>query len=158
MLDPSATSATSAASAITGLFDFSAATGLWALFIASFLSATLLPGSSEVALVAMLHRHPESLWPTIGVATVGNTLGAMVSYGLGRLLPNRVSPASIATIQRWGYWALLFTWLPLVGDALAVAAGWLRMHAGLCLVVFAVGKFLRYAVIAGAWGWFAGTP
>jgi len=135
----------------TGLFDFSAATGLWALFIASFLSATLLPGSSEVALIAVLHRHPESLWPAIAVATVGNTLGAMVSYGLGRLLPNRVSSASIAAMQRWGYWALLFTWLPLVGDALAVAAGWLRMRVGLCAAAFAAGKLLRYLVVAGAW-------
>lgn len=136
------------------LFDFSETAGLWGLAIASFLSATLLPGSSEVALVAVLHRHPESLWPAIAVATVGNTLGAMVSYALGRLLPNRVTPSAIATMQRWGYAALLFTWLPLVGDALAVAAGWLRMHAGLAAVAFAVGKLARYLVVAAAWGAF----
>lgn len=136
------------------LFDFSEAAGLWGLAIASFLSATLLPGSSEVALVAVLHRHPDSLWAAIAVATVGNTLGAMVSYGLGRLLPNRVTPSAIATMQRWGYVALLFTWLPLVGDALAVAAGWLRMHAGLATAAFAAGKLARYLVVAAAWGAF----
>lgn len=139
-----------------GLFDFSEATGLWALGVASFVSATLLPGGSEVALIAVLHRHPASLWPAIAVATAGNTLGAMVSYGLGRLLPNRVSPPAIATMQRWGYVALLFTWLPLVGDALAVAAGWLRMHAGLAAAAFAVGKLLRYLAVAAAWGAFVG--
>jgi len=140
------------------MFEFSSGTGLTALFAASFLSATLLPGGSEVALVAMLHRHPDTLWPALATATVGNTLGALTSYGLGRLLPNRASPASVAAMRRYGYWALLFTWLPVVGDALAVAAGWLRMHAGLCAVLFAVGKFLRYAVVAGAWIWAVDTP
>ena len=139
------------------MFEFSSGTGLTALFVASFLSATLLPGSSEVALVALLHRHPHTLWPALAVATAGNTLGAMTSYVLGRLLPNRAAPASVAAMRRHGYWALLFTWLPIVGDALAVAAGWLRMHAGLCAVMFTVGKFLRYALIAGAWGWVAGA-
>lgn len=145
-------------SSVAGIIDFSANAGLWALFVASFLSATLLPGGSELALVALLHRHPDTLWPALAAATAGNTLGAMTSYGIGRLLPNRVSPASVATMRRYGYWALLFSWLPVVGDALAVAAGWLRMHAGLCGIAFAVGKFVRYALIAGAWTWVAGAP
>lgn len=142
------------AAAWPALFDFSATSGLWGLAIASFLSATLLPGGSEIALVAVLHRHPELLWPAIAVATLGNTLGAMVSYGMGRLLPNRVTSSAIATMQRWGWAALLFTWVPLVGDALAVAAGWLRMRVVPVAVAIAVGKFARYLVVAAAWGAF----
>ena len=64
-----------------------AETGLWGLLLASFLSATLLPGGSEAVLFGVLKSYPETLWPALLIATAGNTLGGMVSFGMGWLLP-----------------------------------------------------------------------
>ena len=135
------------------MFDFSAEAGFFALFFASFVAATVLPGGSELVLIAVIHRHPESVWQAVAVATVGNTLGGLTSYWVGRLIPNRVHHKSIIYLHRYGYWALLFSWVPLVGDALAVGAGWLRLSPWISLVAFAVGKFLRYLAVAGGWAW-----
>src|SRR5512147_41362 len=92
---------------------------LAALFLASFLAATILPGGSEIALLARVHSRPDLLWPAIAVDTVGNTLGSMSTYWIGRLLPNKVRTIDVVRLHRYGYWALLFAWLPIVGDALA---------------------------------------
>jgi membrane protein YqaA with SNARE-associated domain len=124
---------------------------LAALFLASFLAATILPGGSEIALLVLIHTRPDLAWPAIAVATVGNTLGSMSTYWLGRLLPNRVQPVNVIRLHRYGYWALLFAWLPVVGDALALGAGWLRLSPWWSLLAFAIGKFLRYLTVAGIW-------
>ena len=136
------------------MFEFSAESGFIALFAASFIAATVLPGGSEVVLIAVLHKHPEALWQAVAVATVGNTLGGLTSYWVGRLIPNRVHNKSIIYLHRYGYWALLFSWVPLVGDALAVAAGWLRFSPWISLAAFAAGKLFRYLLVAGGWAWF----
>ena len=136
------------------MFDFSAESGFIALFAASFIAATVLPGGSEVVLIAVLHQHPEAFWQAVGVATAGNTLGGLTSYWVGRLIPNRVHHKSIIYLHRYGYWALLLSWVPLVGDALAVAAGWLRFSPWISLAAFAVGKLFRYLLVAGGWAWF----
>ncbi len=133
------------------MFDLSAEGGLAALFAASFLAATILPGGSEAVLIGVVHKHPESVWTAIAVATVGNTLGGMTSYWIGRLLPNRVQSTAIERVRRWGYWGLLMSWLPVVGDALCLAAGWLRFNPWLSLLAFAIGKLARYLFVAGAW-------
>jgi membrane protein YqaA with SNARE-associated domain len=139
------------------MFDFSAETGFVALFIASFIAATILPGGSEVVLIGVLHKHPDKLFEAIAVATVGNTLGAMTSYGLGRLLPNRVRHKAIIVLHKYGYWSLLFSWLPLFGDALAVGAGWLRLNPWLSMAALATGKLFRYVLVGGGWNWFQAT-
>lgn len=142
---------------LSRMFDFSAEAGFVGLFIASFVAATLLPGGSEFVLIAVIHRYPDAVWQAVGVATAGNTLGAMTSYAVGRLIPNRAQHKSIIYLHRYGYWALLFSWMPLVGDALAVAAGWLRFNPWLALLLIAIGKLARYALVAGGWSWFAAT-
>lgn len=138
---------------MSSLFDFSAETGFIGLFIASFLAATLLPGGSEVVLVAVLAKHPDALWQAVAVATVGNTLGGATSFLIGWLLPNRAQHKAIIYLHKYGYWALLFSWVPLFGDALCVAAGWLRFNPWLSLALFAVGKLFRYLLVAGGWTW-----
>lgn len=135
------------------LFDFSAEAGFVGLFIASFLAATLLPGGSEVVLIAVIHRHPDAVLHAVAVATVGNTLGGCTSYLIGRLIPNRARSKALIYLHKYGYWALLFSWVPLFGDALCVAAGWLRFNPWLSLLLFAIGKLLRYALVAGGWAW-----
>jgi membrane protein YqaA with SNARE-associated domain len=82
------------------------------------------------------------------IATVGNTLGGLTSYLIGRVLPQRKPMKSLTLVQRFGAPALLLSWVPLIGDALCVAAGWLRVHAALATLYIALGKLARYAVIA----------
>jgi membrane protein YqaA with SNARE-associated domain len=118
------------------------------LFAASFFSATLLPGHSEAALIAYLRFHPEAVAAALSVATLGNTLGGMTSYAIGRFFPRRIDARAAAWVERWGSLALLFAWLPVVGDALPLAAGWLRLDARLCALFMAMGKFARYAAVA----------
>ncbi|MBD1576075.1 MULTISPECIES: YqaA family protein [Vibrio] len=126
---------------------------LWFVFFSGFFSATLLPGSSEVSVYAALSLQRFG-WPHIVlIATLGNTLGGMTNYALGRLLPNRASKQVqqqrvLAWIERYGYWALLMSWMPIVGDPLCVVAGWLRMNVWFSCLAIGIGKGLRYAFIA----------
>ena len=120
---------------------------LAALFAASFAAATLVPLPSEAALFAYLRLHPESATLAVATATLGNTAGGMTSYLLGRLLPPK-EMKGIPAIQRYGAPALLLAWLPLVGDALCVAAGWLRMRWPAALAFMAAGRLARYVAVA----------
>ncbi len=121
---------------------------LWALFSSSFLAATLLPGGSEAALYAILKLHLSQQWPALAVATLGNTLGGLSSYLVGRIIPQKNSLRGLPTLQRYGSPALLLAWLPVIGDPLCVAAGWLRINVLLATVFMAIGKFARYWIIA----------
>jgi membrane protein YqaA with SNARE-associated domain len=125
-------------------------TSLWALFASSFLAATLLPGGSEAALFAVLNLHPQQMWPALAVATVGNTLGGMTSYLIGRVIPQAKSLKGLDTVKKWGSPTLLLAWVPIIGDPLCVAAGWLRMNAWLAALFMAIGKLARYALITAA--------
>lgn len=121
---------------------------LGALFISSFLAATLLPGGSEAVLFGVLKMHPDTLWTALAVATLGNTLGGMSSYLIGRLIPATKPLKGLSTIQRWGSPALLLSWVPVIGDPLCVAAGWLRLNPWWSVVFIALGKLARYWVVA----------
>jgi membrane protein YqaA with SNARE-associated domain len=138
------------------MFSFTEETGLVGLFVSAFVSATVLPGNSEVVLLAILYRHPAAFWTAIAVATLGNTMGGMTSFLIGRILPNRVEHKAIIYVHRYGYWALLFSWLPIVGDASCVAAGWLRFNPLASLALLATGKFTRYLALASGWVWVEG--
>jgi len=121
---------------------------LFALFTSSFLAATLLPGGSEAVLFAVLKGYPESLWMALGVATLGNTLGGMVSFFMGWLLPVTQQLKHVENLRRYGTPALLLAWVPLIGDALCLAAGWLRLNWWQAALFMAIGKFARYWAVA----------
>lgn len=136
-------------------------TALAGLFGAAFLSATLLPGGSELVFAALLVSDPAKLPLLLAAATVGNTLGSGVNWLCGRFLMHfsgrRWFPASQAQVaraerlfKRWGLPALLFAWLPVLGDALTVIAGALRVSLPLFLLLVGSGKFLRYVFVAWA--------
>lgn len=142
--------------------------GLWGLFFSAFLSATVLPGSSEVVMVALITAHPHLAWPGFGVALVGNLLGAVLTFGMGygarqgyerfqRVQINRDGP-QVQRLRRWGPPALVLSVLPLVGDALVLAAGWLRLPVWQSLLWIAVGKAARYLLVVlsmkGLLAWF----
>ena len=124
------------------------AASLSALFASSFLAATLLPGGSEVVLFGVLRYQPELAVQAIVVATLGNTLGGLSSYFIGRVLPQGRPLKGLAAVRRFGSPILLLSWVPIIGDALCVAAGWLRVNAGLATLCIALGKLARYLVIA----------
>lgn len=128
-------------------FAFTAEAGLAGLFLASFLSATLLPGGSEAALFAVVMLHPEQMLPALVLATLGNTLGGMVTYAMGRLLPQHLAPEKSALARRHGPPILLLAWAPVVGDALCAAAGWLRLNWLQCALWMLLGKLARYAAV-----------
>lgn len=147
------------------MFDLSSDLGFTALFLSAFVSATILPGNSEIVLVAFLAKFPAHLWSAVAVATLGNTAGGLTSYAIGRLAPSP-PPAStdaaaregattraMTLLHRYGVWVLLFSWVPIIGDAFCVAAGWLRFGVWRCALLLALGKAARYVVIAlgGAW-------
>ncbi len=129
---------------------------LWALFGSAFLASTLLPGGSEVGLLYLADTQTYPLWLLVSVASLGNTLGGMTSWGIGRLIglkyPARklVKPAHQTALQRiehWGSGVLLLSWLPIIGDPLCVAGGWLNIHWLTSLVFIGLGKMLRYVVL-----------
>ena len=133
--------------------NFSAEAGLWGLLAASFLSATLLPGGSEAVLLGLLYLHPDQTVSALCVATLGNSAGGMTSWACGRWLPKWQGLENLAqldTVRRWGAPALLLAWAPLIGDALCVAAGWLRLHWLPCCTFMAAGKLARYWLVAQA--------
>ena len=120
---------------------------LISLFVSSFLAATLLPGGSEAVLFAVLKSYPDTLWIALGISTLGNTLGGMVSFGMGWLLPQTQQLKHVEKLRRYGTPALLLAWVPLIGDALCLAAGWLRPNWWQAALFMAVGKFARYWLI-----------
>jgi len=123
---------------------------LWALAVSAFTSATVLPGNSEIVLLAVLKAGTAPV-PAIAIGTVANTLGGMTTYAIGRLLPSRIPESqAIARVRRFGAAALLLAWVPFVGDALCAAAGWLKLPWGRCAAAMALGKLARYALVAHA--------
>jgi membrane protein YqaA with SNARE-associated domain len=121
---------------------------LGGLALAAFLAATLVPASSEAVLVAVLGLHPGLLWPALGVATAANTVGGMTTYLVGRFIATKRPAKGLGAVSRWGAPALLLAWAPLVGDALVVAAGWLKVNWAAALLFQAAGRFARYWAIA----------
>lgn len=136
------------------------ALSLWGLFISSFLAATLLPGGSEAVLFAVLKSNTDPAWMALMLATVGNTLGGLTSYWIGRAFPQRKATPDSRTgrwqaraeawAQRFGPAIMLGAWIPIIGDPLCVAAGWLRLNALLVTIFMTIGKLARYLVIAWA--------
>lgn len=121
---------------------------LWTLFASSFLAATLLPGGSEFVLAGVLSAYPQQFWPALAIATLGNTLGGMSSFLIGRIIPQHAELKGLKWVQRYGSPVLLASWVPFIGDPLCVAAGWLRLNPWLSALFMAVGKFARYLAVA----------
>ncbi|MGK2913376.1 MAG: YqaA family protein [Porticoccaceae bacterium] len=130
--------------------------GLTGLAVSAFLSSTLLPGGSEAVLLWLVEQGEIPLLVLLAVATAANGLGGFSTYWLGwwierGLIKRRFSEPpslrSLAWIKRWGYPVLLLSWLPIVGDGLCLAAGWLRLAWLPALVAIVVGKGARYGVL-----------
>ncbi|MGZ5010019.1 MAG: YqaA family protein [Methylobacter sp.] len=126
------------------------------LFISAFISSTIAPGGSEAVLAYMVAAGHQAELLVI-VATIGNTLGAMTTWGLGVLAAKKMPVATLLSekkqkalevVRKRGIWTLFFTWLPIVGDVLCFAGGWLRLPFIQACLIILLGKFGRYAMIA----------
>lgn len=134
------------------------------LFLSAFTSATLLPGSSEAALLALLATGRGETVSLVMVATAGNVLGSAVNWIFGRFFSTfRDRPwfpvkaqsyeRAAAWFHRYGAWSLLLSWLPIIGDPLTVAAGALRLDWLQFLLLVSLGKVGRYAFLAAIYHW-----
>ena len=120
------------------------------LLAASFIAATLVPLPSEAALFAYLKLHPGDGALAVAVATLGNTAGGMTTYVFGRFFPlkKNIDEKTLQRIRRFGAPAAFFAWLPIVGDGLSLASGWLRIPWLAVLLFMAAGRLLRYIAVA----------
>lgn len=130
---------------------------LWGLFLSAFISSTIAPGGSEAVLAYMVSEGQFNVKELVIIATVGNTLGALTTWLLGvlaaikfpaeKLLSNK-KQKSLTLVKRWGIWALFFSWLPIIGDGLCFAGGWLKLSIiPACIAIF-IGKAIRYSFVA----------
>ena len=130
------------------------ALSLASLFASSFLSSTLLPGNSEVVLVAMLLSGVSQPWLLVLIATMGNSLGGLTNVILGRFFPlcekSRWQEKAVGWLKRYGAATLLLSWMPVIGDLLCLLAGWMRISWGPVLFFLCLGKALRYVLVAWA--------
>lgn len=131
--------------------------GLWGLFGSAVMSATVLPGSSEVVLSALITAYPAQAWTGFWVALSGNVLGCVLTFYMGlagrkgyerfqRVKVDMDGP-QVRRLRRWGPPALALSFLPLVGDALVLAGGWLRLPFWQSMAWIALGKGARYLLV-----------
>lgn len=130
--------------------------GLLGLFIGTFLAATVVPFSSDALYVAILLATKEPV-PCLAAGTLGNWLGGVTTYYLGRLakwewlektfkVKRETLDRQKALIDKYGVWVALLTWVPFVGDVIALALGFYRSPALWSLILMFVGKFGRFAI------------
>ena len=135
---------------------------LWMMFASAFLSATVLPGNSEIIFLTLVtprlwtgsHYFSLDIQSLLWIAVIGNTLGSLTTYALGRWLPTLNTPLQkakltwvLAKTQRYGSVVLFFSWLPIIGDLFCAVAGWLRLNWLRCLIFMTVGKIVRYVFL-----------
>ena len=141
------------------LSDFWQTHALWLMFASAFLSATVLPGNSEIIFIVLaIPTLALGTWLStdifllIFMATLGNGLGSLTTYGMGRWLPqfrpkNHRTLWVMKQLQRYGSLTLLLSWLPIVGDLFCALAGWLRLNFIVsCFFIF-LGKLVRYVAL-----------
>ena len=131
---------------------------LISLFCLSFLAATVLPLGSEWLLIALIVQG-EPASQVITVATIGNFIGGLTTYGLGYYGSNfintrilRISEANLGKAmtfyQKYGSWSLLLSWVPIIGDPLCLIAGSLKLHPFTFSFFVFTGKLARYTLLA----------
>ena len=134
--------------------------GLWGLFLATFLAATILPFSSEAVLAAMA-LGPWSGFTLLVVASLGNWLGGLSTFGLGWLGKTgsiarclRMDPGKAlrwqAAVRQSGAWLALLCWVPVIGDPIALALGVFKARPLPVALLMLAGKAARYAVVIWA--------
>jgi membrane protein YqaA with SNARE-associated domain len=131
--------------------------GLVGVFVSALLSATVLPGSTEMVLTAKIVAYPALTWYAFGVALLGSGIGCALNFGMGHAVRNGwerfkhvqfdEEHSRIARLRRFGPPFLVLSVVPLIGDALVLAAGWLKMPFWHSLFWIVLGKGTRYLLL-----------
>ena len=134
---------------------------LWGLFLSSFISSTLMPGGSEVLLAYLLTQPEFSSIELLVAAAVGNSLGGILTYGMGwwlgfrwplRVPKKKSQQRAMVLIQQYGAVSLFFSWVPFIGDPLCLVAGWIRCNLFYSILLICLGKLMRYLLIVLVFG------
>ena len=131
------------------------------LFFSALLAASVFPAQSEALFAGFLLETPGDFWALWAAASIGNTLGSVLNWALGRYMerwqnrkwfPIKVDSLAKAQtfFQRYGWSALLLSWMPIIGDPITVVAGLLRMPLIPFIILVAIAKSGRYWAV----GWF----
>lgn len=131
---------------------------LISLFFVAFFSATILPGVSEAYMLGLYYTGNFSAEILVIVGAFGNVCGSLTNWLLGKYLlhfkDRKWFPANEKQLQKatnyyhkWGLWSLLFTWLPVVGDAISLAAGIFKANIWLFVILVTIGKSARYIFV-----------
>ena len=131
---------------------------LIALFLSAFGAATLLPLQSEAVLLGLLAQGQWSAVILISVASVGNILGSCVNWWLGLKIEHYKNkswfPVSEVKMlqaqsiyQKYGYWSLLLSWLPIIGDPITLIAGLMKENFWRFALIVTAAKVARYLVV-----------
>lgn len=132
--------------------------GYWILFISAFGAATLLPLQSEAVLIGLLLQKQYLVWLLLLVASLGNILGSCVNWWLGvkaeQFKDRKWFPVSTEkmqkaqmTYQKYGFWSLLLSWMPIIGDPITLIAGLLKENFWRFLLIVSIAKTGRYLFI-----------
>jgi len=136
--------------------------GLTSLFVGSVLASTIMPGGVEVLLYFLADSGKYTFHVLLIIATLGNTIGGVVTFFMGRLLYSGLTHVSrhtkverffkpdepsLSRVRKWGLPALLLTWLPVIGDPIGLAGGYLGLPIWPSIALIALGKFGRYLVL-----------
>lgn len=142
--------------------------GYWGMFMTAFLAGSVFPFSSEAVMVALLATPGIDAWTLVAYATVGNVLGSMFNYGVGRLGRTewieqwlKIKPDKMERARRFmagrGAWMGFFAFVPVLGSAITVTLGLMRANVLISLVSMTIGKLMRYCLIAFGMGWLFGS-
>jgi membrane protein YqaA with SNARE-associated domain len=127
------------------------------LFITALISATLFPLGSEALLIYDITQG-HNIYLLLFFATIGNSLGSVINYFLGlkgeeylinKKLINEKYISKIKTyFDKYGFWSILFSWLPIIGDPITFVAGILKYDFRKFLILVIIAKFSRYLFVA----------
>ena len=142
------------------VIDFCRDYGYWGMWIISFLSGSILPFTSDVLLLFFLGMGLNPVLLVI-VSTIGNTMGGMTCFFMGRMakkgwlskhfkVSREKAEKADVYIRKYGYWAAFFSFLAIVGEAIVILLGNMRVSWWKVLLVMTLGKFLRYVVLAAS--------
>ena len=142
--------------------------GYWGMLLTAFLAGSVFPFSSEAVMVGLLATPSIDAWTLVIYATVGNVLGGMFNYGVGRLGKSewierwlKISPEKMERAKRFmagrGAWMGFLAFVPVLGSAITVTLGLMRANVIISLVSMTIGKLLRYCLLAFGVGWIFGN-
>lgn len=131
--------------------------GYWGMFLSAFLAGTILPFSSEAVLLACVGLGLDPVWSTLAT-TAGNALGGLTCYWIGHLgkmewiekyfkVDQKQLDKAVRFIHGKGAWMALFSFLPVIGDAILIALGLMRANVWIVGFSMTIGKLGRYAVL-----------